>query len=210
MARPRAADHEEKKASILAVSAELIASEGYDRASMAMIGRRCGVSKALLYHYYDSKQALLFAILSEYLDFLRASLADIPEGLTPAKRLRALVGALLAAYEDADAEHKILINDIALLPDALQGEIRAREREIVAIFAEALSALPWRDGQRERLLKPATMSLLGMLNWLYHWYRPGGGISREDYADLATSLMVGGVRGLSETQARAAPQEAEA
>ena len=40
------------------------------------------------------------------------------------------------------------------------------------------------------------MALFGMLNWFYMWFREGGGITREDYADLATGMLVAGVREL--------------
>jgi hypothetical protein len=45
-------------------------------------------------------------------------------------------------------------------------------------------------------LKPVTMSLFGMLNWFYMWHREGRGISRADYARLATGMLVAGVRDL--------------
>ena len=65
MARPRSADHGIKRRAILDRSAALFARNGYDRTAMAEVAAACGVSKALLYHYYDSKDALLFDILRE-------------------------------------------------------------------------------------------------------------------------------------------------
>ena len=47
------------------------------------------------------------------------------------------------------------------------------------------------------LLKPVTMMLFGMLNWFYMWFREGRGITRDEYADLATHLLVSGVSGLA-------------
>ena len=41
---------------------------------------------------------------------------------------------------------------------------------------------------------PATMSLFGILNWTYMWFRPDGPISREDYAEMVTTLMLQGVK----------------
>ncbi|MCU0912880.1 MAG: hypothetical protein MUE98_16690, partial [Rhodobacteraceae bacterium] len=43
------------------------------------------------------------------------------------------------------------------------------------------------------LVMPATMSLFGMMNWVYMWFREGGAISRDDYARLATRIMLGGL-----------------
>jgi hypothetical protein len=46
-------------------------------------------------------------------------------------------------------------------------------------------------------LRPAAMSLFGMLNWVYMWHRPTGGISRAEYADMVTDLMLGGMARLA-------------
>ncbi len=56
-------------------------------------------------------------------------------------------------------------------------------------------------GRSKTLLKPVTMSLFGMLNWHYMWFREGGTMSREHYADLATTVLVEGARHLSAPQA---------
>ena len=47
-----------------------------------------------------------------------------------------------------------------------------------------------------RLLKPVTMSLFGMLNWFYMWFREDGAISRAEYADMATQMLVNGAKGV--------------
>jgi TetR/AcrR family transcriptional regulator len=52
-------------------------------------------------------------------------------------------------------------------------------------------------GRSKTLLKPVTMSLFGMLNWHYMWFREGGTMSREDYADLATTLLIEGAQALA-------------
>ena len=65
MARPRAADYDDKRAAILRRAAELFAEKGYDRTSMTEIAAALGVSKALFYHYSPSKDALLFDIFPD-------------------------------------------------------------------------------------------------------------------------------------------------
>jgi len=64
MARTRAQDYDAKRLVILHKSAELFAQYGYSGTSITMIADACGVSKALLYHYYPDKEAVLFDILS--------------------------------------------------------------------------------------------------------------------------------------------------
>jgi hypothetical protein len=40
------------------------------------------------------------------------------------------------------------------------------------------------------------MSLFGMMNWVYMWFRPDGPLSREEYADMATTLILGGLKAI--------------
>jgi AcrR family transcriptional regulator len=194
LARSRARDYDEKRDAMLHRAAIVFSRDGYDRASMAGLAAECGVSKALLYHYYSSKEALLFDIIRNHLEELIEAVesADAPD-VQPAERLRVLVGALLAAYRDADAEHRVQIEGMRLLPEAEQEMLKALERRLVGIFADAIRTLNPAAFEGRQLIKPVTMALFGMLNWFYMWFREGRGITREDYADLATHLLVSGV-----------------
>jgi TetR/AcrR family transcriptional regulator len=197
VARTRAKDYDDKREAMLHRAAIVFSRDGYDRASMAQLAGELGVSKALLYHYYASKEALLFDIVQNHL----AALVEVVEeaddaALEPAERLEALVAALLEAYRDADAEHRVQVEGMRLLPEAEQEKLKELERRLVAIFVEAVRALNPALFEDRSLIKPVTMSLFGMMNWAYMWFREGGPISRADYARLATRIFVGGVRGL--------------
>jgi TetR/AcrR family transcriptional regulator len=192
MARPRAADYDDKRAAILKRAAALFAEQGYDRTSMSEIAAALGVSKALFYHYYPSKDALLFDIIRAHLEELvGVTEAAADPSQPPRKRLRAIIAAILDCYRDADAEHKIQINHLAQLPEAQQADLKALERRLVTVMADAVKAL--RPELDPALVKPVAMSIFGTLNWKYMWFRDGGPVSREDYADLVTQLFADGV-----------------
>ena len=53
---------------------------------------------------------------------------------------------------------------------------------------------PELDKPERPLLMPVTMSLFGMMNWVYMWFRDGGIITREDYAEVATTLILEGIK----------------
>jgi TetR/AcrR family transcriptional regulator len=196
MARPRSSDYDHKSRAILSRSAELFASLGYDRASMSAIAAACGVSKAALYHYYRDKNELLFDVIRFHLEeLLEAVEAANRQDLLPVDRLHALVVALLEAYDGADAQHTVQINELRLLPPLQQKELKLMERELVKLFSEAIAAVS-PSLTDTVLLKPVTMSLFGMLNWAYLWFRSSGALSREDYANLVTKLIVDGTRGI--------------
>lgn len=196
MARTRAQDFEEKQRGILDKAAQVFAEQGMEKASMSQIAAHAQVSKALLYHYYPSKDALIFAIIITHLEGLDEAIeaADDP-ALPPQQRLRKLVGAVLENYRGADNEHKVQLNATAALSDDQKAEIMALERRIVRRFSVVLDQINPDLNRKERpLLTPVTMSLFGMMNWVYMWFRDGGRISREDYADVATTLILEGIK----------------
>ena len=196
MARTRAADFEEKQRGILDKAAQVFAEQGMEKASMSQIATVAQVSKALLYHYYPSKDALIFAIIITHLEGLDAAIeaADNP-ALAPEPRLRKLVGTVLENYRGADNQHKVQLNATAALSDEQKAEIMALERSIVRRFSTVLDQVnPGLNTKERPLLMPVTMSLFGMMNWVYMWFKDGGRISREDYADVATTLILEGIK----------------
>ena len=72
MARTRANDYDKKRLGILSQSAVLFAQHGFTGTSITMIAEACGVSKALMYHYYNSKDDVLFDLLADHLNHLVA------------------------------------------------------------------------------------------------------------------------------------------
>ncbi|WP_312530781.1 TetR/AcrR family transcriptional regulator [Paracoccus sp. (in: a-proteobacteria)] len=196
MARTRAADFEEKQRAILNDAARVFAEQGMEKASMSQIAAHAKVSKALLYHYYPSKDALIFAIIMTHLEELDGAIAQADEpDLAPQQRLRKLVGTVLECYRGADDQHKVQLNATSALSDEQKAEITAMERGIVQRFSAVLKQInPELANPARPLLMPVTMSLFGMLNWVYMWFRDGGRISREDYADVATTLVLEGIK----------------
>ncbi|MDT0682200.1 TetR/AcrR family transcriptional regulator [Roseicyclus sp. F158] len=196
MARTRASDFEEKQRILLKEAAHVFASQGMDKASMSQIAKEAGVSKSLLYHYYPSKDALIFAIILDHLERMEATLASLTDhGEAPKARLRMLIGTTLEVYRGADDEHKVQLNAGQALTDAQQAQIRALERRIVAHFSAVILQInPDLVTPERSLLMPVTMSLFGMMNWVYMWFREGGAITRDEYADVATTLILEGVK----------------
>jgi TetR/AcrR family transcriptional regulator len=184
MARPIAADHEDKRSAILKAAAKLFASQGFDRASMAEIALACRVSKALLYHYYASKDQLLFDIIRAHLDDLVAAIEAVPTTLAPRERLAAMINALLEEYRHADEEHQIQISDLKRLPPEMKAELVERERVLVRQFSGALAGLEPILAARRELLTPLTMNLFGMMNWKFMWFRENGPVSHAAFAQM--------------------------
>src|SRR3981081_1239189 len=193
MARTRADDYDKKRLGILSRSALLFAEHGFTGTSITMIAEACGVSKALMYHYYSSKDAVLFDLLQDHLQNLVTVVEAAAQSTgKPEEKLFEISAALLEAYRGADAEHQVQISSLKLLPPPQQEILKELERKLVAVVSEAIALAVPSVAKKRHLLKPLTMSLFGMLNWHYLWFRDGKGITREKYARMVTSLTLAG------------------
>ena len=189
MARGLARDHDEKRAALRKGAAQYFARHGFDRASMTGAAKSCGVSKALIYHYWASKEDLLFDILDTHL----SDLVEVVEAAR-GEGVRGVIRAVLSAYEDADAEHKLQLDALSVLPPERQTPLIALQRRLVAVMSQAVAEeAPGLSPDRQRAV---AMSVFGILNWFYMWHRPGKGLSRAAYAELAGDFVLGGLRAL--------------
>ena len=185
MGRSVARDHGAKRAAILRGAARVFARDGIAGASMAAVAGEAGVSKGVLYHYWEGKEALVFDILDTYLSALRDAVCGAPGGLEGTCR------AVLLAYAGMDAEHRIQAEGMGILPPDRAEVLKDHQREMVAATAARLRAVaPELEG---RALRSATMSVFGMLNWFYMWNPGTDRAARLAYAATVARIAEGGV-----------------
>lgn len=198
MARTIAKDHDHKRISILKSAARVFAQEGFDRASMSQLARECGISKANIYHYYDSKDAILFDILDSYLRQLRDTICVLDlDGLDPPDRLRRVVREILLAYQGVDDEHRVQTSGMSALPEDQQKQLRGYQRDLVIFVSDIIASIAPETFQGDAAkLRATTMSVFGMLNWFYMWNAGADAAARSDYAALVSELTLSGVDGL--------------
>jgi AcrR family transcriptional regulator len=202
MARPRAADFEQHRDAILAMAARLFADRGYAAGSIADLASACGVSKALLYHYYRDKEDLLFDIADRYIDSLQLIVDEVAaERLPPAPHLRRLIERFMQAYEHAAAYHRVLVQDVKYLSSAHRRRVVGKQNRVVDAFAAAIAAVAPQLAQSQ-LLKPVTMTLFGMINWTFTWLKDAGPLTYAQMAPVVTDLFLNGVTALAAAPAR--------
>ena len=208
MARPKSATHDIKRDAILDIAAQCFADRSYPAASMNEIATACGTSKARLYHYYDSKEAILFDLMDRYTQRL-LSLIALTEATAQRRNLddraalHELIRAFLQEYESSATRHVALLNDTQFLSDAPDAHLGSpaisprelilnRQRDVVAAVTRALRrAYPGRLNPTNQTA--ITMMLFGMINWTFTWLRPGGPISYVAFADEVIALLEKGL-----------------
>jgi AcrR family transcriptional regulator len=198
MARPKSSQHDLRRDEILDVAAQCFADRSYPAASMSDIAAACGTSKARLYHYYESKESILFDLLDRYTERLLALIAQAEaaaqrRNLNDRAALHELIRGFLHEYEHSATRHVALLHDTKFLGDQQRELILDRQRDVVAAVTRFLKrAYPQRftDGNQTAL----TMMLFGMINWTFTWLRPEGPMS---YAAFAEEVILVLERGLA-------------
>lgn len=197
MARPKSSQHELKRDEILDVAAQCFADRSYPAASMNDIASACGTSKARLYHYYESKEAILFDLLDRYTQRLlaligQAEAAAQRRNLDDRAALHELVRGFLEEYEHSATRHVALLHDTKFLGDAQRELILDRQRDIVsAVTRFVRRAYPKRVDTANQT--PVTMMLFGMINWTFTWLRPGGPMSYAAFAEEVIAMLDNGL-----------------
>jgi AcrR family transcriptional regulator len=193
MPRGRAKNYDDQRELILARAATLFAHRGYRATSMNEVAQACGLSKATLYHYYEDKYAILVSIAEGHVQRLHALVAEVgAERLAPEAHLRELIHRIVLEYADAQHAHRVLTDDVRFLNDEDRERILGKEREVVAGFARALTALR-PELKKARLAKPLTMLLFGMINWMFTWMKPTGPLDHAAMAPIVADLFLGGL-----------------
>ncbi len=191
MARPISASHELRRDEILNVAATCFARQGYPVTSMNDIAAACGTSKARLYHYYGSKEAILFDLLDRYTQRLLVIIGQVQatahrQALDDRATLHELIRAFLHEYESSATRHAALLGSTQFLGAQQREIIVNRQRDVVSAVTRFLRrAYPDRVTPHNQTA--IAMTVFGMINWTFTWLRPGGPLS---YADFANEVIV--------------------
>jgi AcrR family transcriptional regulator len=191
MARTQAADYEERREAIVEKAAELFAESGFLGASVLDLAKACHTSKSLLYHYYPSKEDVLYAVMASHIDRL---VEDVEKAMSveggAKQRLKMLLRLFMNHYVGAASRQKVLLNDLAHLPEERRQSIVAKQRRIVDTVQGLLVELdPTLAGRKDKA-RAKTMLLFGMINWTGNWYDPNGALDPDSIADMAFDLAV--------------------
>lgn len=210
MARPRSALHEFRRDEILDVAAQCFADHSYPVASMNDIAAALGTSKARLYHYYDSKEAILFDLLDRYTQRLLALIGEVEataqrRALDERAALHELVRSFLHEYQTSATRHVALLHDTKFLSDkpgaaapdlppapSQRELIRNRQRDVVAAVMRFLRRAYPHSVSADNQLAVAMM-LFGMINWTFTWLRPRGAMSYGAFAEQVIGLLEHGL-----------------
>jgi AcrR family transcriptional regulator len=183
-------ENDERRRRLLALGTRLFTEHAYDEISMARIAREAGISKALLYHYFPSKQDYFMATLAGGAEELRARVEPDP-ALPPAEALASALDAYLAWIEDNSEAYAKLFRSAAGVP-----EVRDLVEAVrVGTADRILTGLGATDNPRARVAVHGWLWFMdgACLDWIAHRDLTRGEIHGLLLGTLAGALLTAGV-----------------
>ncbi len=174
----------------------LFASQGYAGTSVQQIVEAAGVTKGAMYHYFESKDDLLFGIYDRLLSLQKSRLDEriAQGGPTDAMLEEICVDVLLTSIDEIEGG-TVFFRSAHMLTPARQQEVTSRRREYHDAFAGVIA-----QGQAEGIYRtdiPLAMlaaHFFSDVHYLSHWYSPAGPDNKTQVARQLTELFLTSIR----------------
>lgn len=181
---------------ILHTAARLFQERGYEATSMQDVASALDVSKGALYHHFQSKDEILFEIMNHGLDVFDEEVLNVVRPMPdPVERLRACIARHIGmVLRGRDREITVILHENRTLPSRLRKLINARKKSYILFLEETIEAVQKQMATKNDISpQSAAFALLGMINWIYQWYRPGGSLSEEQLIRDYTTIFFDGL-----------------
>lgn len=184
----------DKRREIADTAAILFEATGYSTTSMAEIARANGLAKPSLYHYFASKDELLFAIHDEFINLLidrrdqRAA-----AGLEPEEELRSVFIDVFELMDSHRGHVRVFFEHYRELPEEQQQVIRAKRDDYEAYVQGTVRRASATGRFRDVDPRLVTLALFGMTNWAYQWYRSQGPMTSDQIAVEFCDFLIRGI-----------------
>jgi AcrR family transcriptional regulator len=197
----------EPRQEILRAAARLFQQQGYDATSMNDVAAALKLSKGGLYHHFQSKDEILFHIMSHAMEITEERVINAARRVeNPEERLRTLIRLHIGVVlSEEDREITVMLHENHPLPPALRRKINARKKDYVhfveTVIAEVQNLAHVQERRRQRnptatvTPRAAAFALLGMINWIYQWYKPEGPLTGDAIVRQFTDIFFQGAVG---------------
>lgn len=189
------AEVQDRRELILSTAAEMFARKGLRATTVRAIADAVGMLSGSLYHHFPSKDAILDAVLTRYLDAIRSRYAAVlASGKSPAERLHDLVVTSLEVAEEQPHATAIYQNEAQYLRETPSfHEIQSAVAEVQQAWLQVIEAGVADGSFRDDIPTRVFYRLIRDAVWLsIRWHRPGGSYSTQQLAEDVTSLFLHG------------------
>lgn len=183
-----------KREEIILAAVKLFEKKGYAATSVQDISNELGFTKAALYYYIESKEEILWEIFDRTMSTAEKRMQELmKEEMDPVSRLKKIIVNHIKNYQDEIPFMKVFFSEKYQLPPEKLKEITYRERRYVNIISDVIG-----EGTAQGKFKPiaphvVTYGILGMCNWMCHWYNTKGVLRAEQISEIFKILILSGL-----------------
>jgi TetR/AcrR family transcriptional regulator, cholesterol catabolism regulator len=200
------------KQEILRTAARLFQQRGYDATSMNDVAAALKLSKGGLYHHFQSKDEILFEIMNHAMEITQDRVLNPLQSIAdPEERLRTLIRLHIeVVLSPRDREITVMLHENHPLPPSLRKRINSRKKEYVHFLERLMAEVQQKAGEKAQKRsrenhtntdaakgrvspRAAAFALLGMINWIYQWYKPEGNLQAQNLIPQFTELIFSGI-----------------
>jgi TetR/AcrR family transcriptional regulator, cholesterol catabolism regulator len=184
----------DKITEIQGVATRLFAQKGYHNTSMREIARALEMNQASLYHYFDSKEDLLYTLITDAMDEALDTLEQICQSdLSPNGKLNEVLSFYTSYYAGDQDRLRLLVNEQDNLGEEYRQVVIEKERRYVGLIQSILKALA--DEGKMKPIPPsvATFAFFGMVHYTIKWYDRSGPVKSGELADYFLEIFTKGI-----------------
>ena len=172
-------------------AAEIFSEKGYVSTTLVDISHITGISKGGIYHYFSSKEDLLFFIINRFMTDLIDGLKEEIETIPPEKRIGHFIRWHIDKLSVNMHQSKLTFHESKSLPPRYWKILRKKRKEYYRILVFAIESSREVGAIDQKRLTVAAYSLLGMINWILWWYNPKGPVSTRDLSKEIHEIFMG-------------------
>jgi len=183
---------------ILRTAARLFQEQGYDGTSMNDVAAALKLSKGGLYHHFQSKDEILFDLMNHAMDITEERVISPAKMVAdPEERLRTVIRRHIGVVmSERDREITVMLHENHPLSPVLRKRINSRKKDYVHFLENLIAEVQRQRGYKGSVsARAAAFALLGLINWIYQWYRPEGSLQEVSLAQQYTEIFLQGAMG---------------
>ncbi|UOQ42941.1 TetR/AcrR family transcriptional regulator [Halobacillus salinarum] len=180
------------RSTIIEVSLDLFDKFGFHGVTVNQIVLASNTSKGGFYHHFHSKDELLFVIHDAFITYVlqEAKAADRTQG-SPVKKIQSIIRAFVQVFDLYKPHISVFYQESNYLKPEYEEPIKRKRDEFKQLIFAVITEGQESGHFRKELPPEITgMAILGMVNWIYKWYKQDGTYSINEIADVFVDLIL--------------------
>jgi AcrR family transcriptional regulator len=183
-----------RRAEILRLASVLFARQGYQRTSLTDLAQAANVAKATLFHYFATKELILFELYTQAMDVALSRVTTVAGSNDPAVELKEILREHALVILQNQSLFQIFFSEEGGLEPEHRAKVRGQQADYVNLVADRVKMLQGMGLVPENVhTRVAAQSMLGIGSWTYKWFDVDGAIPAKDIAEFAAELALRGL-----------------